>query len=28
VVTKVRESLTVSEQAAQNFGGKRFNLRN
>jgi hypothetical protein len=27
VVAKVRESLTVSRKAAQNFNGKRFNLR-
>jgi len=28
VVTKFRERLTVSKQAAQRFNGKRFNLRN
>jgi hypothetical protein len=27
VVTKVRERLAVSKQAAQKFEGKRFNLR-
>jgi len=27
VVTKVRERLAVSEQAAQKFDGERFNLR-
>jgi hypothetical protein len=27
VVAKVRESLAVSKQAAQNFDGERFNLR-
>ena len=28
MVTKFRERLTVSKQAAQRFNGKRFNLRN
>jgi hypothetical protein len=28
VVAKVRERLTVCEQAAQKFDGERFNLRN
>jgi len=28
VVTKFRERLTVSKQAAQRFNGERFNLRN
>jgi hypothetical protein len=27
VVTKVRERLAVSKQAAQKFDGERFNLR-
>jgi len=27
VVAKVRERLAVSKQAAQRFGGERFNLR-
>jgi hypothetical protein len=27
VVTKFREKLTVSKQAAQKFYGERFNLR-
>jgi hypothetical protein len=27
LVTKVRERLAASEQAAQNFDGERFNLR-
>jgi len=28
VVTKLREILAVRKQAAQNFDGERFNLRN
>ena len=28
MVTKVREGLAVSKQAAQAFGGERFKLRN